>query len=57
MENAYNKAIDEVLDYFQVSEEKGLSDEGVIELRQKHGRNGTSHVALFTGRLKTLIST
>jgi hypothetical protein len=47
MENAYNKAIDEVLDYFQVSEEKGLSDERVIEFRQKYGRNGTSLIALL----------
>jgi len=47
MENAYNKSPDEVLDYFQVEEEKGLSDEGVVELRQKYGRNGTFLVALL----------
>lgn len=41
MENAYNKASEGVLDYFKVSEEKGLSDERVVELRQKYGRNGT----------------
>ena len=47
MENAHNKATHEVLNYFQVSEEKGLSDERVIELRQEYGRNGTSLVALL----------
>lgn len=46
MENAYNKASEEVLDYFKVSEEKGLSDERVVELRLKYGRNGTSLVTL-----------
>ena len=42
MDNSYNKASDEVLDYFEVSEDNGLSNERVVELRQKYGRNGTS---------------
>ena len=46
MENAYNKASEEVLNYFKVSEENGLSDERVVELRQNYGRNGTSSFIL-----------
>ena len=49
MENAYNKVSKEVLDYFQVSEAKGLSDERVVESRQKHGRNGIFPVTVARG--------
>jgi hypothetical protein len=40
MENAYSKTPAEVLRHFQVSEERGLSEQQVRSLREKHGRNG-----------------
>jgi magnesium-transporting ATPase (P-type) len=39
MENAYTKTPAEALRQFQVTEEKGLSEQQVRDLRQKHGRN------------------
>lgn len=40
MENAYTKTPSEVLKHFQVTEEKGLSEQQVKSLRDKHGKNG-----------------
>jgi P-type Ca2+ transporter type 2A len=45
MENAHTRRPDEVLEYFQVTEEKGLTEERAEQKRQKYGRNGT-----FRGR-------
>lgn len=42
MENAYTKTPAEALQHFQVTEEKGLSEQQVKELRAKHGKNGMS---------------
>jgi magnesium-transporting ATPase (P-type) len=39
MENAYTKTPAEALKHFQVTEEKGLSEQQVKELRAKHGKN------------------
>ena len=41
MENAYTKTPVEALKHFQVSEERGLSEQQVKSLRDKHGRNCT----------------
>jgi hypothetical protein len=40
MENAYTKSPAEALKHFQVTEEKGLSEQQVASLRAKHGKNG-----------------
>jgi magnesium-transporting ATPase (P-type) len=40
MENAYIKTPAEALKHFQVTEEKGLSEQQVKDLRAKHGKNG-----------------
>jgi len=40
MENAYTKTPAEALKHFQVTEEKGLSEQQVKSLREKHGKNG-----------------
>jgi len=40
MENAYTKTPAEALQHFQVTEEKGLSEQQVKDLRAKHGKNG-----------------
>lgn len=40
MENAYTKTPAEALKHFQVTEEKGLSEQQVKDLRAKHGKNG-----------------
>jgi magnesium-transporting ATPase (P-type) len=40
MENAYTRTPAEALQHFQVTEEKGLSEQQVKELRAKHGKNG-----------------
>jgi Ca2+ transporting ATPase len=40
MENAYTKTPAEALRHFQVTEEKGLSEQQVTSLREKHGKNG-----------------
>jgi Ca2+ transporting ATPase len=40
MENAYTKTPAEALRYFQVTEDKGLSEQQVRTLREKHGKNG-----------------
>ena len=42
MENAYTKTPEEVLKHFQVTETKGLSEQQVKSLREKHGKNGMS---------------
>ncbi|EME80304.1 uncharacterized protein MYCFIDRAFT_49900 [Pseudocercospora fijiensis CIRAD86] len=39
MENAYVRSPDEVLEYFNVSEQTGLSDSAVAAARQKYGKN------------------
>jgi hypothetical protein len=44
MENAFAKPIQAVFDQFRVDPKDGLTDEQVIELRTKHGRNGMSVV-------------
>ncbi len=41
MENAYTRTPTEVLKHFQVTEEKGLSEQQVKSLREQHGKNGT----------------
>ena len=41
MENAYVKTPAEALKQFDVTEEKGLSEQQVLSLRQKYGKNGT----------------
>ena len=40
MENAYTRTPSEALKHFQVTEEKGLSEQQVNSLREKHGKNG-----------------
>jgi hypothetical protein len=40
MENAYTKTPAEALRHFQVAEDKGLSEQQVRTLREKHGKNG-----------------
>jgi magnesium-transporting ATPase (P-type) len=40
MENAYTRTPAEALKHFQVTEEKGLSEQQVKSLREKHGKNG-----------------
>lgn len=42
MENAYIYSTDEALDYFQVSEREGLSEEQVQRARKQYGRNSGS---------------
>ncbi|KAJ4318349.1 hypothetical protein N0V94_004479 [Neodidymelliopsis sp. IMI 364377] len=39
MENAYTRTPTEALKHFQVTEEKGLSEQQVKSLREKHGKN------------------
>jgi Ca2+ transporting ATPase len=41
MDNAYTKTPAEALRHFDVTEEKGLSQQQVATLRAKHGKNGT----------------
>ena len=40
MELAHTKTVEEVLEEFKVSEEEGLDNSRVEELRRKHGLNG-----------------
>ena len=40
MDNAYTRTPSEALKHFQVTEEKGLSEQQVQSLREKHGKNG-----------------
>jgi Ca2+ transporting ATPase len=40
MENAYTRTPAEALQHFQVTEDKGLSEQQVTALRAKHGKNG-----------------
>jgi Ca2+ transporting ATPase len=47
MENAYTRTPAEVLQHFQVTEQKGLSETQVKDLRSKHGKNGKSGRNLF----------
>ena len=42
MDNAYTRTPAEVLQHFQVTEQKGLSESQVQDLRSKHGKNGES---------------
>jgi Ca2+ transporting ATPase len=42
MENAFTRTPAEALKHFEVTEEKGLSENQVKSLREKHGRNGES---------------
>jgi Ca2+ transporting ATPase len=42
MDNAYTRTPAEVLQHFQVTEQKGLSESQVNDLRTKHGKNGES---------------
>ena len=42
MDNAYVRSAQEVLNHFGTEEQIGLSDAGVADSRQKHGRNGIS---------------
>lgn len=41
MENAYTKTPAEALKHFQVTEDRGLSEQQVRSLREKHGKNCT----------------
>jgi Ca2+ transporting ATPase len=41
MENAYTKTPTEALKHFQVTEDRGLSEQQVRSLREKHGKNCT----------------
>jgi hypothetical protein len=49
MELSYTKTADEVLDFFRVREEVGLSGEEVVKLRKKYGHNG-EHCTQGEGR-------
>ena len=40
MEQAHSKTVEEVLEHFKVSEECGLPEARVEELRDKYGLNG-----------------
>lgn len=40
MEAAHTKTVDEVLEFFGVTEEEGLTSERVASLREKYGANG-----------------
>jgi Ca2+ transporting ATPase len=42
MDNAYTRTPTEALKHFEVTEEKGLSEQQVKNLREKHGKNGES---------------
>tara|TARA_R110002003_G_scaffold129_2_gene12078 strand:- start:3978 stop:4133 length:156 start_codon:yes stop_codon:yes gene_type:complete len=50
MENAYTKTPAEALKHFQVTEEKGLSEQQVQSLREKHGKNGMRGLKQSMGR-------
>ena len=41
MENPHTKTVEEVYEFFKVSEEEGLSVERVTKLREQYGPNGT----------------
>lgn len=45
MDNAYAQPIDKVLKGLGVDATNGLTDSQVIDLRSKHGKNGTSAAA------------
>ena len=45
MESAFARPIQAVLDHFQVDLKTGLTDEQVVELRIKHGKNGMSYLS------------
>lgn len=49
MENAYTKTPAEALRQFDVTEERGLSEQQVRSLREKHGRNGRLDVGHAPG--------
>lgn len=40
MENAHCRKVEDVLAYFNVDEETGLSDEQIKQQTEKHGLNG-----------------
>lgn len=48
MELPYTKTAEEVLDFFKVREEDGLSGEEVEELRKQYGHNGEHSVTVQT---------
>lgn len=41
MESAYVRSTQEVLGHFQVTEDRGLSDDEVKQQLEKYGKNGT----------------
>ena len=51
MEQAYMKTSEEVLEYFKVSEEDGLTPERVETQREKYGLNGECLSAAGEGRV------
>jgi Ca2+ transporting ATPase len=50
MENAYTKTPGEALKHFQVTEEKGLSEQQVKKQLEKYGKNGMSALNLHSER-------
>lgn len=40
MEQSYTKSVDEVLEYFSLDEQTGLSDDQVKRATEKYGPNG-----------------
>lgn len=47
MEASYLRSTQEVLEYFQVTEQNGLSDLSVQKATTKYGRNGTGLLEHF----------
>lgn len=43
MEASFLSSVEEALEFFQVEEQHGLSDQKVQEALEKYGRNGTVH--------------
>jgi len=41
MESAFTNSAQDVLAHFNVTEQKGLSEQAVLASREKHGKNGT----------------
>lgn len=57
MEDAHAKKVEEVLTYFQVDPERGLSPDQVKRYQEKYGPNGESQCTLFQDLYPTLFVT
>jgi hypothetical protein len=43
MEASFLSTVEETLEFFQVDEQQGLSDQDVQKALERYGRNGTVH--------------